>query len=143
MTTRAPPFPPPDIESPNLPQSRLGRAPSAGMARPRAAGPGRAVGLVLALLAGGALLLAGPAEGDYQRRDYLAAVMSLAADGGGFAGGSGTSPNVCAVGPGGAVKCWGSNRQGTLGYSDLQKRGMAAGDMGEHLPDVDFGTGRE
>ena len=33
--------------------------------------------------------------------------------------------------------------QGTLGYSDLQKRGMAAGDMGEHLPDVDFGTGRE
>ena len=76
-----PPFPPPDIESPNLPQSRLGRAraPSAGMARPRAAGPGRAVGLVLALLAGGALLLAGPAEGDYQRRDYLAAVMSLAA----------------------------------------------------------------
>ena len=79
--------------------------------------PGRAAGLGRALvLAGGALLLlamAGPAEGDYeyQRRDYLAAVMSLAADAGGFAGGSGTSPNVCAVGPGGAVKCWGSNRQ--------------------------------
>ena len=106
------------------------------MARPRAAGPGRAVGLVLALLAGRALLLAGPAEGDYERGDYLAAVMSLVA-------GAWSPVNVCAVGPGGAVKCWGSNRQGALGYADLQQRGMTAGDMGKNLPDVDFGTGRE
>src|SRR3546814_3979458 len=42
----------------------------------------------------------------------------------------------------GAVKCWGYNGMGNLGYGDTTPRGSAEEDMGDNLPTVDLGTGR-
>jgi cysteine-rich repeat protein len=42
-----------------------------------------------------------------------------------------------------AVKCWGDNSSGELGLEDLVARGTAPDQMGDALPTVDVGTGRE
>jgi hypothetical protein len=49
---------------------------------------------------------------------------------------------TCVVLDTGAVKCWGLNGGGELGYGDQTTRGSAAGQMGDSLPAVDLGTGR-
>jgi alpha-tubulin suppressor-like RCC1 family protein len=68
-------------------------------------------------------------------------------DGPDWSGGEVTSVAVgnthtCARNVSGAVKCWGANTSGKLGYGDTQYRGDDAGEMGAHLPIVDLGTGR-
>lgn len=49
---------------------------------------------------------------------------------------------ACAVLDNGWLKCWGGNNWGDLGYGDLLARGCAPGEMGDHLPPIDLGTGR-
>jgi cysteine-rich repeat protein len=41
----------------------------------------------------------------------------------------------------GRVKCWGGNGYGMLGLGDKEHRGDDPGEMGEHLPVVELGTG--
>jgi cysteine-rich repeat protein len=48
----------------------------------------------------------------------------------------------CAIFANQATKCWGYNAEGELGLGDTDSRGDQASDMGDHLPAVDFGTGR-
>ncbi len=39
------------------------------------------------------------------------------------------------------LKCWGRNVEGQLGLGDSESRGNTAGEMGDNLPVVNFGTG--
>lgn len=48
----------------------------------------------------------------------------------------------CAQLQGGTWKCWGHNPFGQLGLGDSDHRGNEAGEMGDNLPPLDFGTGR-
>ncbi|NCZ93051.1 MAG: hypothetical protein EBZ00_03610, partial [Actinobacteria bacterium] len=48
----------------------------------------------------------------------------------------------CALLDNNAVKCWGRNAAGQLGYGDTSNRGDAANEMGSNLPAVQFPTGR-
>jgi alpha-tubulin suppressor-like RCC1 family protein len=41
-----------------------------------------------------------------------------------------------------AVKCWGRNQYGQLGYGDTVSRGDSVSEMGDALLAIDFGTGR-
>jgi alpha-tubulin suppressor-like RCC1 family protein len=50
--------------------------------------------------------------------------------------------HTCAILDDASVKCWGDNGSGRLGLGDTDKRGDAAGEMGESLPAVALGTGR-
>ena len=52
------------------------------------------------------------------------------------------SLHSCALLDNSAVKCWGRNQYGQLGYGDTDSRGDGAGEMGVALPAIDFGTGR-
>jgi alpha-tubulin suppressor-like RCC1 family protein len=49
---------------------------------------------------------------------------------------------TCVILDNSAVKCWGSNSNGQLGYGDTNNRGDATSEMGDNLPAVDLGTGR-
>ncbi|MDG0818060.1 RCC1 domain-containing protein [Bdellovibrio svalbardensis] len=51
------------------------------------------------------------------------------------------SGHTCAILNSGAVKCWGSNSAGQLGYDDTVDRGKTAGDMAA-LANVNLGAGR-
>jgi alpha-tubulin suppressor-like RCC1 family protein len=49
---------------------------------------------------------------------------------------------TCAILNNDQIKCWGSNSRGEAGYGDFNNRGDEPGEMGNHLPFVDLGTGR-
>jgi alpha-tubulin suppressor-like RCC1 family protein len=53
--------------------------------------------------------------------------------------------HTCAlfVGEPGRLKCWGDGSKGQLGLADTAGRGGAPGEMGDALPFVDLGRGRE
>jgi alpha-tubulin suppressor-like RCC1 family protein len=53
-----------------------------------------------------------------------------------------TNQHTCALLRNGLLKCWGSNQWGELGLGDVMERGSGPGQMGDHLPIVDLGTGR-
>ena len=55
--------------------------------------------------------------------------------------GAGTS-HMCALLPGGKVKCWGDNAFGQLGLGDTADRGDGFGEMGSSLQVVNLGTGK-
>ncbi|GAB5371150.1 hypothetical protein AAMO2058_001554600 [Amorphochlora amoebiformis] len=40
------------------------------------------------------------------------------------------------------IKCWGSNQHGILGQEDTMSRGVAPGQMGDNLPEIDLGSNR-
>eukprot|EP01083_Nonionella_stella_P191911 709914_1 len=50
------------------------------------------------------------------------------------------SYHTCALSTTNKVKCWGLNRRGQLGYGDTISRGIAPNEMGDSLPEIDFGT---
>eukprot|EP00971_Amphidinium_carterae_P329433 6461880-Amphidinium_carterae.1 len=50
--------------------------------------------------------------------------------------------HCCAIMSTGALKCWGANENGQLGYEDTADRGVTPGQMGDNLPIVDVGLGR-
>ncbi|CAE7203746.1 UVR8 [Symbiodinium necroappetens] len=49
--------------------------------------------------------------------------------------------SMCALLDGGSVKCWGGGLQ-ALGFGDTTTRGTNVNELGENLPEVDFGTGK-
>ena len=49
----------------------------------------------------------------------------------------------CALLDDGALKCWGSNYDDQLGLGDTVSRGDRPGEMGDSLPPVDLGPGRQ
>ena len=54
----------------------------------------------------------------------------------------GQSGHTCALLDNAAIKCWGNNYTGQLGYGDNSNRGANPGGMGDNLPAVDLGAGR-
>ncbi|KAJ1467071.1 regulator of chromosome condensation 1/beta-lactamase-inhibitor protein II, partial [Baffinella frigidus] len=50
--------------------------------------------------------------------------------------------HTCVVLDNSQVKCFGHNSRGSLGLGDSMNRGDGAGEMGDFLPAVDFGTNR-
>lgn len=50
--------------------------------------------------------------------------------------------HTCAILDNGALKCWGLNSKGQLGYGDTEERGDGAGEMGDALLPIDLGPGR-
>ncbi|MFM2032207.1 MAG: hypothetical protein RLZZ297_972, partial [Chloroflexota bacterium] len=50
--------------------------------------------------------------------------------------------HACVILSNSALKCWGSNEYGQLGYGNTQNYGDAPDEMGDNLPTVDLGTGR-
>jgi alpha-tubulin suppressor-like RCC1 family protein len=52
------------------------------------------------------------------------------------------SEHSCALLDNSAVKCWGRNQYGQLGYGDTVSRGDSVSEMGDALLAIDFGTGR-
>jgi hypothetical protein len=50
--------------------------------------------------------------------------------------------HTCAILDNNTVKCWGLNGDGGLGYGDTNHRGDEPNEMGDNLPAVDLGTGR-
>eukprot|EP01083_Nonionella_stella_P142939 443233_1 len=46
----------------------------------------------------------------------------------------------CALSTTGQAKCFGSNSVGQLGYSDMNYRGDEVDQMGDNLPEIDFGS---
>ncbi len=59
-------------------------------------------------------------------------VRSLEVDGG----------HACVILNTGALKCWGANAQGELGYGDANNWGTSITEMGDNLSSVKLGTGR-
>jgi E3 ubiquitin-protein ligase HERC3 len=49
--------------------------------------------------------------------------------------------HACAILDNHALKCWGLNWEGELGYGDYKTRGDSPGSMGDALPAIDVGTG--
>ncbi|MEC9361237.1 MAG: hypothetical protein VX985_05315, partial [SAR324 cluster bacterium] len=50
--------------------------------------------------------------------------------------------HTCAILDNESVKCWGFNEEGQLGLGDMNSRGDSSGEMGDNLPSLDLGSGR-
>ena len=55
---------------------------------------------------------------------------------------NGDYEHTCAQLDDGSLKCWGGNKYGQLGQGDHVRRGDEPGEMGDHLPAIELGTGR-
>ncbi len=47
--------------------------------------------------------------------------------------------HTCVILDNGNAKCWGQNESGQLGLGDTANRGIQASDMGDNLPEIEFG----
>ena len=54
---------------------------------------------------------------------------------------SSSRATTCAVRSDHRIKCWGDDPYGQLGQGDTERRGDEPGEMGDHLPAIDLGTG--